>query len=63
MSDPRSWRGQTPEAGRQAAEDHAQEIEEVPAGADMVFVTAGEGGGTGTGGAPVVASYCLPSAL
>jgi cell division protein FtsZ len=37
------------------AEDHADEIEEVLKGADMVFVTAGEGGGTGTGGAPVVA--------
>ncbi|WP_313818493.1 cell division protein FtsZ, partial [Citricoccus sp.] len=44
-----------PEVGRQAAEDHAEEIEEVLRGADMVFVTAGEGGGTGTGGAPVVA--------
>ena len=42
--------------GRQAAEDHREEIEEVLKGADMVFVTAGEGGGTGTGGAPVVAS-------
>ena len=40
---------------RSAAEDHADEIEEVIKGADMVFVTAGEGGGTGTGGAPVVA--------
>jgi cell division protein FtsZ len=39
----------------EAAEDHADEIEEVLKGADMVFVTAGEGGGTGTGGAPVVA--------
>src|SRR5918998_219079 len=44
------------EVGRQAAEDHREEIEEVLKGADMVFVTAGEGGGTGTGGAPVVAS-------
>src|SRR5690606_21204614 len=44
-----------PEVGRQAAEDHAEEIAEVLRGADMVFVTAGEGGGTGTGGAPVVA--------
>src|SRR5215208_1512976 len=43
------------EVGKQAAEDHADEIEEVLRGADMVFVTAGEGGGTGTGGAPVVA--------
>ena len=48
--------GADPEVGRRAAEDHAEEIEEVLAGADMVFVTAGEGGGTGTGGAPVVAS-------
>src|SRR5690242_12445709 len=47
--------GANPEVGRKAAEDHAEEIEEVLRGADMVFVTAGEGGGTGTGGAPVVA--------
>jgi len=47
--------GADPEVGRRAAEDHAEEIEEVLKGADMVFVTAGEGGGTGTGGAPVVA--------
>ncbi len=40
----------------EAAEDHREEIEEVLKGADMVFVTAGEGGGTGTGGAPVVAN-------
>ncbi|WP_020498342.1 cell division protein FtsZ [Sciscionella marina] len=48
--------GADPEVGRSAAEDHREEIEEVLKGADMVFVTAGEGGGTGTGGAPVVAS-------
>ncbi|GGC70934.1 cell division protein FtsZ [Hoyosella rhizosphaerae] len=48
--------GADPEVGRKAAEDHKNEIEEVLKGADMVFVTAGEGGGTGTGGAPVVAS-------
>ncbi|RGA03481.1 cell division protein FtsZ, partial [Microbispora triticiradicis] len=48
--------GANPEVGRRAAEDHREEIEEVIKGADMVFVTAGEGGGTGTGGAPVVAS-------
>jgi cell division protein FtsZ len=48
--------GANPEVGRKAAEDHKDEIEEVLKGADMVFVTAGEGGGTGTGGAPVVAS-------
>ena len=47
--------GADPEVGQKAAEDHAEEIEEVLKGADMVFVTAGEGGGTGTGGAPVVA--------
>ncbi|MGM0384489.1 MAG: cell division protein FtsZ [Actinomycetota bacterium] len=47
--------GADPEVGRRAAEDHTEEIEEVLRGADMVFVTAGEGGGTGTGGAPVVA--------
>jgi cell division protein FtsZ len=44
-----------PAIGQKAAEDHAEEIEEALKGADMVFVTAGEGGGTGTGGAPVVA--------
>ena len=66
--------GANPEVGRQAAEDHAEEIEEVLRGADMVFVTAGEGGGTGTGGAPVVARiakgslrnkliFILPAAL
>ena len=47
--------GANPDVGGRAAEDHAEEIEEVLKGADMVFVTAGEGGGTGTGGAPVVA--------
>ena len=47
--------GANPEVGGKAADDHAEEIEEVIKGADMVFVTAGEGGGTGTGGAPVVA--------
>jgi cell division protein FtsZ len=47
--------GSDPEVGRQAAEEHRDEIEEVLKGADMVFITAGKGGGTGTGGAPVVA--------
>lgn len=47
--------GADPAVGRKAAEDHKDEIAEAVAGADMVFVTAGEGGGTGTGGAPVVA--------
>jgi cell division protein FtsZ len=47
--------GANPDIGSKAAQDHREEIEEVIKGADMVFVTAGEGGGTGTGGAPVVA--------
>lgn len=47
--------GADPEIGRRAAEEHESEIEAALKGADMVFVTAGEGGGTGTGGAPVVA--------
>ncbi len=47
--------GSNPEVGRQAAEEHRDELEEGLKGADMVFVTAGEGGGTGTGGAPIVA--------
>ena len=47
--------GSDPEVGRKAAEDHREEIEAALQGADMVFITAGKGGGTGTGGAPVVA--------
>jgi cell division protein FtsZ len=47
--------GADPEVGRRAAEDHTEDLEEVLRGSDMVFVTAGEGGGTGTGGAPIVA--------
>ena len=47
--------GSDPEIGRKAAEDHRDELEEALKGADMVFITAGKGGGTGTGGAPVVA--------
>ena len=47
--------GSDPEIGRRAAEEHADEIEEIIKGADMVFITAGAGGGTGTGGAPIVA--------
>ncbi len=47
--------GADPNVGRKAAEDHIDEITESLEGADMVFVTAGEGGGTGTGAAPVVA--------
>ncbi|HVL80887.1 MAG TPA: cell division protein FtsZ [Actinomycetota bacterium] len=47
--------GADPDVGRRAAEDHRDEIEEALKGADMVFIATGEGGGTGTGGAPVVA--------
>ncbi len=47
--------GANPDLGRQAALEDRERIEEVLAGADMVFITAGMGGGTGTGGAPVVA--------
>jgi len=47
--------GSDPDVGKEASEAHREEIEEVIKGADMVFVTAGEGGGTGTGGAPVIA--------
>jgi len=47
--------GADPDIGRQAAEDHRGEIEDLLKGADMVFITAGKGGGTGTGGAPVIA--------
>ena len=47
--------GSDPEVGRLSAEEHREEIEEVLKGADMVFITAGKGGGTGTGGAPVIA--------
>ncbi len=47
--------GSDPEIGRQAAEEHLEEIEEVLKGADMVFITAGKGGGTGTGAAPIIA--------
>ncbi|MEA3019941.1 MAG: cell division protein FtsZ, partial [Actinomycetota bacterium] len=47
--------GSDPDVGRMAAEDHRAEIEAALQGADMVFITSGEGGGTGTGGSPVVA--------
>ena len=47
--------GSDPDVGREAAEAHRDEIEDAIKGADMVFITAGEGGGTGTGAAPVVA--------
>ncbi|SFH67792.1 cell division protein FtsZ [Modicisalibacter xianhensis] len=47
--------GASPEVGRQAAMEDRERIAELLQGADMVFITAGMGGGTGTGGAPVVA--------
>jgi len=47
--------GGNPEIGQQAAEESREEIEAVLKGADMIFITAGMGGGTGTGGAPVIA--------
>ena len=47
--------GSDPDIGRQAAVEHADEIEQTLNGSDMVFITAGEGGGTGTGAAPIVA--------
>ena len=47
--------GSDPDVGRAAAEGHREEIEELINGSDMVFITAGEGGGTGTGAAPVIA--------
>jgi len=53
--------GADPESGRRAAEDSIDEIAEVLRGADMVFIAAGEGGGTGTGAAPVVARIAKQS--
>ncbi len=47
--------GSDPEIGREAAESNRSEIEEIVSGADMVFITAGEGGGTGTGASPIIA--------
>ncbi len=47
--------GMDPVKGREAALDHVDDIEEILRGADLVFITAGEGGGTGTGAAPIVA--------
>ena len=47
--------GADPEKGAKAAQDHQSDIEEALKGSDMVFVTCGEGGGTGTGASPIVA--------
>ena len=51
--------GANPEVGRKAAEESRDDIAEALAGADMVFITAGEGGGTGTGAAPIVADIAM----
>ena len=51
--------GANPEIGAQAAEESRADIRDALAGADLVFVTAGEGGGTGTGAAPVVAEIAM----
>ena len=53
--------GSNPEVGKQAAEEHIDEIRESLNGSDMVFITAGKGGGTGTGAAPVVAEVAKSS--
>jgi cell division protein FtsZ len=50
--------GADPEIGRLAAEESIEDIRDTMSGCDMVFITAGMGGGTGTGGAPVVAREC-----
>ncbi len=51
--------GANPEVGRKAADESRDDIEEALAGADMVFITCGEGGGTGTGAAPIVADIAM----
>jgi cell division protein FtsZ len=51
--------GANPEVGKSAAQESRDELKEALKGADMVFVTAGEGGGTGTGAAPIVADLAL----
>ncbi|MCK7520196.1 MAG: hypothetical protein MZV64_22125 [Ignavibacteriales bacterium] len=48
--------GADPNIGRKSVEEDREKIAEVLAGSDMVFITAGMGGGTGTGGAPIIAS-------
>ena len=53
--------GSNPEVGKQAAEEHIDEIREALTGSDMVFITVGKGGGTGTGAAPVVAEVAKSS--
>ena len=51
--------GANPEIGRKSADESRDDIKEALAGADMVFITAGEGGGTGTGAAPIVADIAM----
>ena len=51
--------GANPEVGRKSAEESRDDIAEALAGADMVFITCGEGGGTGTGAAPIVADIAM----
>jgi cell division protein FtsZ len=53
--------GMNPELGRRAAEETKEEIQEVTKGSDMVFITCGQGGGTGTGAAPVIANTARES--
>jgi len=55
--------GSDPEIGRQAADEHRADIEEALKGADMVFITAGKGGGTGTGAAPVTRASAAAGAF
>ena len=55
--------GANPDVGEQAAEENLDEIRESLEGADMVFITAGMGGGTGTGAAPVIASVAKEMGL
>ena len=59
--DARPRRGREPDVGLAAARRAAIELKEALKGADMVFVTAGEGGGTGTGAAPVIAELARES--
>jgi cell division protein FtsZ len=53
--------GSDPEIGRQSAEESINEVKDAVMGSDMIFITAGMGGGTGTGGCPVVARECRES--
>ena len=61
QADARPRRGRRPRSGRKAAEESADELYNVLKGSDMVFVTAGMGGGTGTGAAPIVSQIAKES--